>query len=56
MISRASSAVATLRPNRRDKSTIGWAWKSDYGDPAVQADFETLLTYSPLHNIKDGTS
>src|SRR5678815_585489 len=41
---------------RFDKFTIGWAWKSDYGDPAVQADFETLLKYSPLHNIKSGTS
>ena len=41
---------------RFDRFTIGWAWKSDYGDPAVRADFKTLLKYSPLHNIHPGTA
>lgn len=35
--------------------TVGAAWKSDYGDPEVAADFATLLAYSPLHNITEGT-
>jgi prolyl oligopeptidase len=52
----ALPAVGVMDMLRFDKFTIGWAWKSDYGDPAVQADFETLLKYSPLHNIKAGTS
>jgi prolyl oligopeptidase len=34
--------------------TIGWAWKSDFGDPDVPEDFKTLLEYSPLHNISPG--
>ena len=33
--------------------TIGWAWTSDYGDPrADEAQFRTLLAYSPLHNLR----
>jgi prolyl oligopeptidase len=34
--------------------TIGWAWKSDFGDPEVEADRQTLLAYSPLHNVRPG--
>jgi prolyl oligopeptidase len=52
----ALPAVGVMDMLRFDKFTIGWAWKSDFGDPAVQSDFETLLKYSPLHNIKPGTS
>jgi prolyl oligopeptidase len=26
----------------------------DYGDPAVEADFRTLLAYSPIHNVDGG--
>ena len=33
--------------------TIGWAWTSDYGDPREdEAQFRTLLGYSPLHNLR----
>jgi prolyl oligopeptidase len=52
----ALPAVGVLDMLRFHKFTIGWAWKSDYGDPDVAGDFETLLKYSPLHTLKSGVS
>src|SRR5271155_4239181 len=34
--------------------TIGYAWKSDYGDPDVEEDFEFIYKWSPYHNVRDG--
>ncbi|MGE3345791.1 MAG: prolyl oligopeptidase family serine peptidase, partial [Vicinamibacterales bacterium] len=48
-------AVGVLDMLRFHLFTIGWAWKSDYGDPDNPADREVLLRYSPLHNIRPGT-
>ena len=52
----ALPAVGVMDMLRFHKFTIGWAWKSDYGDPEVKEDFEVALKYSPLHNIKPGVA
>ena len=39
---------------RFDRFTAGRYWVDDYGYPNRDADFRTLLAYSPYHNIKGG--
>ena len=41
---------------RFHKFTIGWNWKADYGSSENEAEFKALYAYSPVHNIKPGTS
>ncbi|QOJ15850.1 MAG: S9 family peptidase [Planctomycetia bacterium] len=48
-------AVGVMDMLRYTETTIGWAWKSDFGDPQDPKMFEVLKAYSPLHNLKPGT-
>ncbi|GGD33966.1 prolyl oligopeptidase family serine peptidase [Aureimonas glaciei] len=46
--------VGVLDMLRFDRFTSGQHWVQEYGDPAVEADFRNLLSYSPYHQIRSG--
>jgi prolyl oligopeptidase len=51
----AVPAVGVFDMLRFPRFTIGWAWTSDYGSPDDPDDARTLLSYSPYHNLHEGT-
>lgn len=50
----AFPAVGVLDMLRYEKFTIGWAWAVEYGSTKDSTHFKNLLSYSPLHNLKEG--
>jgi prolyl oligopeptidase len=48
------AAVGVMDMLRFDRFTAGRYWVDDYGYPNKEADFKTLMKYSPYHNIKSG--
>jgi prolyl oligopeptidase len=48
----AHPSVGVMDMLRFNRFTAGRYWVDDYGDPAKEADFRTLLAYSPYHGIR----
>lgn len=47
--------VGVLDMLRYHKFTVGWGWAVEYGSSDHKDQFDYLIKYSPLHNIKKGT-
>lgn len=51
----ALPGVGVLDMLRYQKFTVGWGWVVEYGSSDNRQDFDYLIKYSPLHNIKNNT-
>lgn len=53
----AFPGVGVMDMLRYHKFTIGWGWIPEYGcADSSEVDFKNLYAFSPVHNIKPGTS
>lgn len=52
LFSVAIPAVGVLDMLRYHKFTIGWGWAVEYGSSDKKEQFDYLIKYSPLHNVK----
>lgn len=52
----ALPGVGVLDMLRYHKFTVGWGWAVEYGSSDYQEQFNYLIKYSPLHNLKKGTN
>jgi prolyl oligopeptidase len=50
----ALPGVGVLDMLRFDRFTSGATWVEEFGSPSVEEEFRTLLSYSPLHTIREG--
>jgi prolyl oligopeptidase len=48
----ALPAVGVMDMLRFQKFTIGWNWVADYGSSDDSTQFQAILKYSPLHNLR----
>jgi prolyl oligopeptidase len=48
----ALPGVGVLDMLRYHKFTVGWGWAVEYGSSEKKTDFDYLIKYSPLHNVK----
>ncbi len=51
----ALPAVGVMDMLRYHKFTVGWGWKAEYGSSDDSTQFQYLIKYSPLQNIRKGT-
>jgi prolyl oligopeptidase len=52
----ALPAVGVMDMLRYHKFTIGWGWAVEYGSSDKQNQFNYLIKYSPIHNLKEGVN
>lgn len=52
----AIPAVGVLDMLKYHKFTIGWGWAVEYGSSEKKEQFDYLIKYSPLHNVKEGVN
>ena len=52
----ALPTVGVMDMLRYHKFTIGWSWAADFGTSDNEAEFNAIIKYSPLHNIKENVN